>query len=95
MTRSNRIGSLRLIHSKGELVIRGEDFRKALGYTALMSTHFEIAHFGRNIVFRGKGAGHGVGLCQWGAKELAESGLNAHAILRYYYPGAVIQVMRP
>lgn len=94
MTRSDRVGSLRILHSKGELVIRGEDFRKALGYTALLSTHFEIEHFGKNVVFRGKGAGHGVGLCQWGAKELAKSGLDAHAILRYYYPGAVIQRLR-
>lgn len=94
MTRSDRVGSLRILHSKGELVIRGEDFRKSLGYTALMSTNFEIEHFGKNVVFRGKGAGHGVGLCQWGAKELAESGLTAHAILRYYYPGAVIQRLR-
>ncbi len=94
MTPSDRVGSLRILHSKGELVIRGEDFRKALGYTALLSTHFEIEHFGKNIVFHGKGAGHGVGLCQWGAKELAESGLGAHAILQYYYPGAVIQRLR-
>ncbi len=94
MTRSDRVGSLRILHSKGELLIRGEDFRKALGYTALLSTHFEIKHFGKNVVFRGKGAGHGVGLCQWGAKELAESGLDAHAILQYYYPGAVIQHLR-
>ncbi|HIO70243.1 MAG TPA: SpoIID/LytB domain-containing protein [Nitrospirales bacterium] len=94
MTRSERVGSLRVLHSKGELVIRGEDFRKALGYTALLSTKFEIEHFGKNIVFHGKGAGHGVGLCQWGAKELAESGLNEHAILQYYYPGTVIQRLR-
>ena len=93
-TRSDRIGSLRILHSKGELVIRGEDFRKALGYTALLSTHFVIGHFGKDIVFHGKGAGHGVGLCQWGAKELAESGFDAPAILRYYYPGTVIQRLR-
>ncbi len=94
MTRSDRVGSLRILHSKGESVIRGEDFRYALGYTALLSTNFEIEHFGKNVVFQGKGAGHGVGLCQWGAKELAESGLNAHAILKYYYPGATLQYLR-
>ena len=94
MTRSGRVGSIRILHSKGELVIRGEDFRKAVGYTALLSTHFKIEHFGKNIVFRGKGAGHGVGLCQWGAKELAESGFTARAIVQYYYPGTVIQFLR-
>jgi len=94
MTRSDRVGSLRILHSNGELIIRGESFRKAVGYTALLSTNFEIEHFGKNIVFRGKGAGHGVGLCQWGAKELAESGFNMHSILQYYYPGVSIQRLR-
>ena len=94
MTRSDRVGSLRILHSNGELIIRGETFRKAVGYTALLSTSFEIEHFGKNVVFRGKGAGHGVGLCQWGAKELAESGFNTHAILQYYYPGVIIQGLR-
>ena len=95
MTGSGRVGSLRIIHSKGNLMIRGEDLRKALGYTTLLSTNFEVQRFGATVVFHGKGAGHGVGLCQWGAKELAESGFEAHTILQYYYPGTVIQHIQP
>ena len=38
----------------------------------------------------GNGAGHGVGLCQWGAKEMAELGYPYQSILRYYYPGTEI-----
>jgi stage II sporulation protein D len=39
------------------------------------------------FVFRGSGAGHGVGMCQWGAKGLAEKGHSTKEILEYYFPG--------
>ena len=38
-----------------------------------------------NIVFEGKGWGHGVGLSQWGAKTMAEQGFTAEEIIKYYY----------
>ena len=36
----------------------------------------------------GRGFGHGLGLCQWGAQGQALTGKSAAEILRYYYPGA-------
>ena len=42
---------------------------------------------GGEAVFSGRGMGHGVGLCQWGAEEMAEKGYNFEAILSHYYPG--------
>ena len=62
-----------------------------VGYTVLASTQFEFEVVGLQIQFTGRGAGHGVGMCQWGAKELAEKGYSADAIVRYYYPGAEIR----
>ena len=38
----------------------------------------------------GKGFGHGVGLCQWGAQGKALRGWKAEQILGFYYPGASI-----
>ena len=38
----------------------------------------------------GRGFGHGVGLCQWGAQGMAAEGKTAEDILQFYYPGAVI-----
>jgi stage II sporulation protein D len=35
----------------------------------------------------GRGWGHGVGLCQWGAIEMGRKGATETEILRYYYPG--------
>ena len=42
---------------------------------------------GKDFVFEGKGWGHGVGLCQWGAKVMGEKGYDYKKILEFYYPG--------
>ncbi|MBH0196827.1 MAG: SpoIID/LytB domain-containing protein [Nitrospira sp.] len=90
-SRAGRVATLRILHSQGELILRGEEFRKAVGYTVVPSTQFTIESFGQDIVLTGYGAGHAVGLCQWGAKELAELGYSFPSILRYYYPGTELQ----
>lgn len=90
-SRAGRVAKLRILHSKGELIVRGEDLRKAVGYTVVPSTQFTIESIGQEIVLSGYGAGHAVGLCQWGAKELAELGYSFSSILRYYYPGTELQ----
>ena len=55
------------------------------------STQFVVESVGQDVVISGYGAGHAVGLCQWGAKELAEQGYSFSSILRYYYPGTELQ----
>ncbi|WP_304130262.1 SpoIID/LytB domain-containing protein [Ignavibacterium album] len=45
----------------------------------------------RNIVITGKGSGHGVGLCQWGAIAQSKSGKNHKEILLHYFPGTEIK----
>ncbi len=92
-SRGGRVAKLRVLHSGGELVLRGEELRKAVGYTIIPSTQFAIELIGRDVVLSGFGAGHAVGMCQWGAKELAELGYPFSAILRYYYPGTELQNM--
>ncbi|MBX3237723.1 MAG: SpoIID/LytB domain-containing protein [Nitrospiraceae bacterium] len=90
-SRAGRVARLRILHSDGEVVLRGEDLRKAVGYTIIPSTQFEVESVGAEVTFAGYGAGHAVGLCQWGAKELAELGYSYASILRYYYPGTELQ----
>ncbi len=90
MTAAGRVKDMRILHSRGELVITGQEFRRILGYAKVRSTRFSIERIDRHVVFAGKGAGHGVGLCQWGAKEMAELGYPYQSILRYYYPGTEI-----
>lgn len=92
-SRAGRVAKLRILHSKGELIVRGEDLRKAVGYTVVPSTQFTIESIGQEVVLAGYGAGHAVGLCQWGAKELAELGYSYETILRYYYPGTELRTV--
>jgi stage II sporulation protein D len=92
-SRGGRVAKLRVLHSGGELVLRGEELRKAVGYTIIPSTQFAIESIGQDVVLSGFGAGHAVGMCQWGAKELAELGYSFSTILQYYYPGTELQNM--
>jgi stage II sporulation protein D (peptidoglycan lytic transglycosylase) len=45
----------------------------------------------KNIILNGKGYGHGVGLCQWGALAQSQQGRNYEQILSFYYPGTKIE----
>lgn len=90
-SRAGRVATLRIVHSNGALVIRGEDLRKAVGYTIVPSTQFTVQSIGHDLILSGYGAGHAVGLCQWGAKELAELGYSFSSILSYYYPGTELR----
>jgi stage II sporulation protein D len=92
-SRGGRVATLRVLHSGGELVLRGEELRKAVGYTIIPSTQFAIESVGQDVVLSGFGAGHAVGMCQWGGKELAELGYPFSTILQYYYPGTELQNM--
>ncbi len=77
--------------------VSGTDFRNLLagrfGATTLRSTLFKITKEGDHYVFEGSGFGHGVGLSQWGAHEMANRGYNYEEILRFYYPGARLQTV--
>jgi len=67
------------------------ELRRVIGPGKLKSNCFECRKKGNTLVFRGKGFGHGVGMCQWGAKGMAISGYDTKAILEYYYPGTEIR----
>lgn len=56
----------------------------------LKSTFFDAVVVGQEMVLYGKGFGHGVGLCQEGAMQMARKGFTFDQILRYYYPGALL-----
>ena len=45
---------------------------------------------GGEVLFSGRGAGHGVGLCQAGAEEMARQGKTYKEILSFYYPGTQV-----
>ena len=55
----------------------------------MKSDWYEITEQGDHFIFKGRGVGHGVGLCQTGAAEMAREGKNYREILAFYYPGAL------
>lgn len=71
-------------------ILTGKDFRKMMGPNDLRSTNFEPSINKDKLTLNGIGWGHGVGLCQWGAKGMAEHGKKMEEILNIYYPGAEI-----
>jgi stage II sporulation protein D len=58
-----------------------------LGYKVVPSTMFRVAPDPGGYRFAGHGIGHGIGMCQWGARGRADAGMNAAAILAAYFPG--------
>lgn len=73
----------------GSATVRIEKIRAALGFRSAL---FTIETVNGQVTFKGKGAGHGIGLCQRGTKGLASSPYNYtySQILMHYFPGTVI-----
>lgn len=83
----NPTNSINVIYING-ISIKGTDFRFRLG---LRSTNIEIVEDGNVVRITSKGFGHGVGLSQYGAKEMAGLGYKYRDILKYYYHGIDIK----
>jgi stage II sporulation protein D len=79
--------------TRGSVRLRGNDFRRMIGYDTFKSTLFAVAVDAQWARFSGRGYGHGVGMCQWGAKGMAEQGHTARQILEFYYPGTVLDTL--
>ena len=91
-SRTGRIFQLEVRHSRGALVLEGRRFREAVGNDVIRSTDFQVREDGGAFTFVGRGSGHGVGMSQWGAKEMADLAYRAHEILKFYYPLATISL---
>lgn len=84
---SGRIIRLRVRGQTKSLVIGKElEIRRALSASHLYSSAFDVEHDGESFVLKGKGWGHGVGLCQIGAAVMASRGKSYQQILSQYYP---------
>ena len=89
---SGRIKYLRIRGTRHTEVIGKElAIRRALSTSHLKSSAFEIITEGDSIILKGRGWGHGVGLCQIGAAVMASKGFGYKEILKHYYADADIQ----
>lgn len=70
----------------------GADLRVVLGSTRLKSILIDdIRVKGDQVVFQGRGYGHGVGMCQWGAYTLAKEGKKPQEIVRYFFKNVKVE----
>ena len=72
----------------------GHEFRMAVGRVAgwqsIKSTNFDIDRTSTGYRFKGRGFGHGVGLCVIGAGRRAAGGADVETILKFYFPGLTV-----
>ncbi len=65
---------------------------RRLGWSAVPSNDFVARKEGDEILLTGAGNGHGIGLCQAGAKAMAREGANFRDILQHYYPNTAVVI---
>ncbi len=89
--RSGRAQTLVLGGDRGNFSVSASSLRFAVnrvfGWNNIRSDLYEVRNSDDKVLFSGHGAGHGVGLCQAGAEEMARQGKNYREILNFYYPG--------
>lgn len=72
--------------------LHAQDFRRNLASVRLRSLLWDrIEDRGDAVAISGRGFGHGAGMCQVGAYEMAKDGKTAAEILEYYFPGAEVR----
>lgn len=105
-TTSGRAKTVEIKGVNGVKTLTGSNFRNLLNNSKCKSTLFNVSLFNSNgvntvgqmdpeiankLIITGKGYGHGVGMSQYGAVEMAKRGSNCLEILKYYYPGVEIK----
>ena len=91
--KSGRIHTLEITTNNGKFTAKADKIRWLFkrGGTILPSSFFRIHRNGDQWILKGKGFGHGVGLCQMGARARAQAGQSYIQILTHYYPGITLE----
>lgn len=91
---NNRVAGVFIKHSRGMISITGNNFRLMFPPEKIKSLYFTSKKISNGLLLTGYGWGHGVGMCQWGARGMALRGYNYHDILKHYYTGVTITNLR-
>jgi len=81
----------KIIKNGKPIDIKKAVLRKILGRAEIKSNNFQVQIDGDRVQIIGEGNGHGVGLCQFGALELAQRGYKYKEILQHYFPNHVFK----
>ncbi len=89
---SGRAATIKIRSAAGNATLPASQFRMAIGPNVIRSTMItRIRRKGDRFLFEGRGWGHGVGLCQEGARGMAERNKSYRKIVQFYYPGTEIE----
>jgi stage II sporulation protein D len=69
------------------------ELARRLGWAALPGSRYEIVREGGAVLLRGRGEGHGIGLCQRAAAGMAAAGAGFREILAHYYPNTAVNAI--
>ena len=100
---SGRVKEIRIKFSNADdVLLQASEIRKVFTRTDkkgmlrsslfVLSKEIKKGKF-KKVTLNGKGSGHGVGLCQWGAMNLSEKEKNYHEILDFYFHGCAIGII--
>ncbi len=90
-TATTRAETLEFTTNKGKKTLSCAQFRLGVGAGLLKSCKItDISKTSKGFAFAGHGFGHGIGLCQDGAKGMAQAGKNYKQILSYYFPNSTL-----
>lgn len=88
---SGRLNEIKLEGTRKTITVEKElSIRKALSENYLYSSCFVVDRDGSDFIIKGAGWGHGVGMCQTGAAQMALQGFGYREILNHYYQNAEI-----
>lgn len=89
---SDRVKTVIIKGDRGEVRISGNDLRNILGHGVIKATRMTLSATPEgSYVIEGRGYGHGVGMCSFGANGLAKAGKDYISILKHYYTGVEIK----
>jgi stage II sporulation protein D len=92
IAKKDKAGLVRELHLKGSKdyqTISGKELYAALKKD-IKSFCYTVQRKKDVLEFNGRGYGHHLGICQWGAREMVRDGWPYKRILDFYYPGTTI-----
>ena len=92
--KDDRVTEVYIRHSRGNLKITGNTFRLLFPPEKVRSLYFTSKKYNSGLVLAGHGWGHGVGMCQWGARGMALRGYRYQEILKHYYTDVALTSVR-
>ncbi|MBC5809337.1 MAG: SpoIID/LytB domain-containing protein [Candidatus Eremiobacteraeota bacterium] len=88
---SGRPRFVNFVGSAATVQVASQAFRFGVGAAVVRSTYLRsVGNASGSLAVAGNGRGHGVGMCQWGARSMGASGATAAQIVAFYFPSTTV-----